>query len=127
MNFPYEIRKVSPGYLVTVPDGENTLTWSVKYENPFAGRPEDRFRAEGPQLPTMSGLGWVIHSVALSCQDDDKEVLFPMAKECMESLPDLKHKFLLVYNTGATMFWNCFLVATDNEDWWRKFAVLEES
>jgi len=121
MKFPYEIRKVPVGRLVVVPDGENTVCWSVKYENPLARRPEDRFRAEGTQLPTLGGAGWLIHSLAICCVGDDKEVLFAMAKENLDSLPNLKHKFMLVYNTGATMFWNCFLVATDNENWWREY------
>lgn len=121
MEFPYEIRKIPVGQLVVVPNGEDTVCWSVEYKNPFAKRPEDRFRSEGAQLPTMSGHGWLIHSLAISCVDDDKEVLFAMAKESLDSLPDLKYKFMLVYNTGATMFWSCFLVATDNEHWWREY------
>ena len=125
MIFPYEIRKVPAGQMVVVPDGENTVSWSAEYENPFAARPEDRFRAEGAQLPTLNGFGWIVHSVALSCPNDDRGTLLEMAKGCMEELPDLAHKFILVYHTDQYMFWNCFLVATDDNTWWREFEVIE--
>jgi hypothetical protein len=125
MSFPYEIRKVPAGQWVTVPDGENTVAWSVEQNDPFAQREQDRVRAKGPQLPFLHGGWWLISSVAFSCPGDDREVLFSMVEDTMETLPDLKHKFMLVYNTGETMFWNCFLVATDNEEWWREFAVVE--
>lgn len=125
MSFPYEIRKIPTGQWVTVPDGENTIAWSLEHKDPFAEREQDRFRAEGPQLPFLHGGWWMISSLALSCPGDDREVLLEMAKEILEGLPDLAHKFMLIYHTDATMFWNIFLVATDDEDWWREFAVLE--
>lgn len=125
MDFPYEIRQVPLGRMVTVPDGENTVSYSVQYETPFAMRPEDHVRNEGTQLPVWSPWGWIISSLAICCRGNDEELLFAMAKESLESLPDLAHKFMLVYNVGGRMFDNCFLVATDDQIWWREYEVVQ--
>ncbi len=114
MNFPYEIRLVPKGFMVRVPDGESTVTYSVQDD------PETVFK-RGTYPPVMSPWGWTICNVALSCPGNNREDLFGMARENLGSLPDLKHKFMLVFNTGEWMFENCFLVATDDDSWWREY------
>lgn len=116
MDFPYEIRQVPPGHMVRVPDGESTVSYGVRYE--------DGVRNEGTLPPVMSPWGWIVCGVALSCPDNDREVLLTMSKGSMESLPDLAHKFMLVYHEDERMFDSCFLVATDNQDWWRQYEVV---
>lgn len=125
MDFPYEIRRVPLGCMVTVPDEENTVSYAVRYETPFAMRPEDHVRNEGAQRPVMSPWGWIISSVAILDRKGNEEVLAALAKESMESLPNLAHKFMLVYHEGERMFDNCFLIATDDQSWWREYEVVQ--
>ena len=117
MDLPYEIRRIPLGHMVIVPDGENTVSYSVQYE--------DQVRREGTHFPVMSPWGWIVCGVAVLDREGDEGILARYAKESMESLPDLAHKFMLVYHEGERMFDNCYLIATDDHDWWRQYEVVQ--
>ena len=117
MGFPYEIRLVDVGRMVIVPDGENTVSYAIWWD-------ENGIYREGPRYPSCSNWGWIISSVAIVSRGDDREKQLAMVKESMESLPNLAHKFILVYRASERMFDNCYLVATNDKNWWREFKVL---
>ena len=122
MDFPYEIRLVDRGSMVTVPDGDNTVSYAVPYTTTFENGDMVAHACEpGPRPPTFTQWGWLIDCICIVSKDDDEETLAAFAREGMESLPDLTHKFMLVYHTDKRMFDSCFLVATDNSDWWQKY------
>ncbi len=128
MDFPYEIRLVDIGSVVTVPDGDNTVSYAVPYTTTFEnGSMAARAGEPGPRPPTFTQWGWLIDSVTIISKDDDEEKLAALAREGMESLPDLAHKFMLVYRTGKGMFDSCFLVATDSSDWWQQYRSLRDN
>ena len=117
MDFPYDIRLVDVGTMVRVPNGTNTVAYAVWYDENFV-------HCEGARRPARSRWGWLISSIALMSEDDDRKKLLTMAKNGIESLPDLAHKFMLVYHRGERMFDNCYLVATDDQDWWQEYEVI---
>ena len=111
-SFPYDIRLVRPGHRVTAPDREHTVAYAANL---------------GPRHPSILYVdGWLIDSIAIMSRDDDSKKLSDMAKDGLEELPNLAYKFMLTYRREPSrMFDYCFLVATDDLDWWKQYTLLE--
>ena len=117
MNFNYEIRLVEKGHCITVPDEENTVSYAVWYD----GFTEHR----GTKRPVWSPMGWLINAVSIVSPNEEETAA--LAEEGLESLPNLSHKFVLVYKgREKRIFEDCFLVATDDQHWWEEYEVLEQ-
>lgn len=111
---PYEIRQVPMGQIVRVPEGSNTISYSYL----------------GPKGPEPTSLGLLPHAVAIVNVENAEDIcpgedVRRMAEGMLARLPQRKYKLILVYRDEPEyMFDTCFLIGTDDSEWWREFEIV---
>lgn len=106
-DFPYDVRRLEKGAFIECIRQKGTL--GLSYDNELV--------TPGP------------HGIGLPCAitietGGDLLKAVESAREGLEILPELGHKFVLTYREGESIFECCFLVTTEHDDWWQKYPII---